>query len=272
MRFFDASNAGDFVLYIVAATGIFLISVTAIFVFVQKYFKWTNNRNKQTTIAIWFFMFSLFFSFINFISYRNSDLQENVLLLNLDAIGNKIESNDAFVPATDIDAKKYEEYFTYIKGQKKKLNVILVFAESFSTVDSKRAGGLYNNFPLFDKVQAEGIMFKNFMANGCTSETAHIALLQGVEPRQLPIEKAEGNYYNYANYTNTLPEFFNSLAYKTIFLSTVTLDFLEQRDFLNEMKFQNIIGEEAFKNEKKYVFDAAPDHVLYNKALQLITS
>ncbi|MBU0627491.1 hypothetical protein KKG31_03165 [Patescibacteria group bacterium] len=55
---------------------------------------------------------------------------------------------------------------------------MLILAESFSTVDSKRAGGLYDNMPLFDKMQADGITFTNFMANGCTSETAHIALLQ----------------------------------------------------------------------------------------------
>lgn len=52
----------------------------------------------------------------------------------------------------------------------------------------------------------------------------------------------------------------------------MTLDFLNQRDFIKSVKFQHIIGEEAFKEEKKYVFDAAPDNVLYNKALQVIAS
>jgi len=50
------------------------------------------------------------------------------------------------------------------------------------------------------------------------------------------------------------------------------LDFLDQRDFLKSVKFQTIIGEEVFKKEKKYVFDAAPDNVLYDKALQIIAS
>jgi hypothetical protein len=89
--------------------------------------------------------------------------------------------------------------------------VILVLAESFSTVDSKRAGGLYDNFPLFDKIQKDGITFTNFMANGCTSETAHIAILQGVEPRQLPVDRIEKEYYSYASYTDALPVFFNKL-------------------------------------------------------------
>jgi phosphoglycerol transferase MdoB-like AlkP superfamily enzyme len=41
---------------------------------------------------------------------------------------------------------------------------------------------------------------------------------------------------------------------------------------LEDIKFQNIIGEEYFEDEEKYMFDAAPDHVLYDKALQTIES
>jgi len=152
--------------------------VTTIFVFVQRYFKRTKDTKKQMVVAVRFFMLSMFFSFINFISYKNRDLQENVLLLNFDAINNRIDGEDDFLSPNNPFAKNYEDYFTTIKGKNKKLDVILVFAESFSTVDSKRAGGMYDNFPLFDKMQAEGVMFNNFMANGCTSETAHIALLQ----------------------------------------------------------------------------------------------
>lgn len=250
----------------------FLAAVTTIFVFVQRYFKRTRQKDKQMIVAVWFFILSVFFSFINFVSQKNKDLQENVLLLNIDAIDSRIEGTKNFLSVDDPFAKKYEEYFTYTEGQNKKLNVILVFAESFSAVDSKRVGGIYNNFPLFDRVQAEGITFNNFMANGCTSETAHIALLQWVEPWQNPLEKTAGAYYNYANYTDALPVFFNNLWYDTTFLSTVTLDFLDQRDFLKSLKFTTIIWEEAFKEEKKYVFDAAPDNVLYNKALQIVAS
>lgn len=204
-------------------------------------------------------------------STKNKDIQQNVLLLNIHEIASVIDKNDRRESST-AGSKNYEDYFTSIKGKNKKQNVILVFAESFSTVDSKRAGWLYDNYPFFDKIQNEGITFSNFMANGCTSETAHIALLQGVEPWQNPLEKPEAAYDKYINYTDSLPDFFNALGYKTTFLSTVTLEFLNQRDFIKWLHFQNIIGEEAFKKEKKYVFDAAPDHVLYNKALELVES
>ncbi|MBU0627492.1 hypothetical protein KKG31_03170 [Patescibacteria group bacterium] len=55
-------------------------------------------------------------------------------------------------------------------------------------------------------------------------------------------------------------------------MSTVSLEFLNQRKFLQDIKFQTIIGEENFEDEKKYMFDAAPDHVLYEKALELVQS
>jgi len=46
---------------------------------------------------------------------------------------------------------------------------------------------------------------------------------------------ANGNqaYNQYASYTQALPSFFNQQGYNTIFLSTVTLGFLDQRDFLS---------------------------------------
>lgn len=67
-----------------------------------------------------------------------------------------------------------------------------------------------------------------------------------------------------------MPQFFNSLGYQTTFLSSVPLTFLHQREFLERLDFTTIIGEEAFLTGQKYVFNAAPDGELYNKALDVI--
>ena len=114
-------------------------------------------------------------SVINFLKYDNKDLVDNILTLNITAIKDMIFP-EGFIFGSS--PTKYENYFRTVNGKSKKLNVILVIAESFSTVDSKRSGGLYDNLPLFDKIQSNGITFTNFEANGCTSATAHIALLQ----------------------------------------------------------------------------------------------
>jgi len=47
------------------------------------------------------------------------------------------------------------------------------------------------------------------------------------------------------------------------------LDFLNQKQFLKDMWFNKIYGDEAFPNEKTYTFWAAPDEVLYAKAIEL---
>ena len=89
----------------------------------------------------------------------------------------------------------------------KKPNVIVVFAESLSAIDSMRVGKTYNNLPYFDKIQAQGITFTNFLANGCTSDTAHISLLQGAEPWKFAWEQ-DSAYTGYKAYTESLPKFF----------------------------------------------------------------
>ena len=111
----------------------------------------------------------------------------------------------------------------------------MIIDESLSTVDSLRAGGIQNNMPLTDKIQSEGITFTNFLANGNTSETAHIALLQGVEPRESPLANKAQAYNLYSGFTQPLASFFNQQGYQTTFLSTVTLSFLNEKDFIKNM-------------------------------------
>lgn len=159
---------------------------------------------------------------------------------------------------------RYQDYFHTVKGKKQRPNLVILFTESFSPIDSLRVGKLHNHLPHFDRISAEGLTFHNFLHNGCTSDTAHLALLRGIEPL------GKVAYTGFHSYLESLPEFLNAQGYSTTFLSAVSLAFLGQRDFLKEMHFDEIIGEEAFADHKKYVFDAAPDGDLYEKALQVI--
>jgi glycerophosphoryl diester phosphodiesterase len=169
-------------------------------------------------------------------------------------------------------SNSYQHYFTGFSWLDTRPNIILLFAESLSTVDSKRAWGIYDNLPLFDAIQSQGITFTNFIANWCTSETAHIAVLKGVEPWEYPLIDTNTTYDSYAAYGEPLPVFMQKHWYTTAFVSSVTLDFLNQRAFISWLQFQHIIGEESFTNQKKYVFDAAPDHVLYKRVVDLASS
>ena len=123
--------------------------------------------------------------------------------------------------------------------------------------------------PYFDKIQSQGITFTNFLANGCTSDTAHISLLQGIEPRKFAWEQ-DSAYTGYKTVADALPTFFNKQGYTTVFVSAAPLTFLDQRTFLSGVGFTQIIGEEAFADRKKYVFDAAPDQDLYTQTLKTV--
>lgn len=163
----------------------------------------------------------------------------------------------------------FNSFFKNTHGQNQKPNIIVVFAESYSAIDSLRVGWINDKLPYFDNIQKEWITFTNFIANGCTSDTAHIWLLLGIEPLKL-IWSNVSAYSWYTAPTNSLPAFMNMYWYHSIFISAVSLNFFDQRAFLSWIWYTTIIGEEAFSGDTKYVFDAAPDHVLYNKALQTL--
>lgn len=266
--FFSTSTSKYFFSYSMFALlffgGLFILA----FFLSQKFLKKRKESSHQRIIAVIFFWITAAITGINILTKNNTSVANNILSLNIQTVEEWIKSKKAF---TITSTQKYEDYFTFIEGKKQRPNIILIFAESLSTVDSKRAGGLYDNLPLFDKIQSEGITFTNFIANGCTSEAAHIATLQGIEPREYPRINTNDDYDAYAAYMEALPSFMKRYNYQTTFLSTVTLDFLNQKNFLSGVRYQTIVGEESFKNKKKYVFNAAPDLDLYNKALEIIS-
>jgi glycerophosphoryl diester phosphodiesterase len=148
----------------------------------------------------------------------------------------------------------------------KNLNVILIFAESLSAIDS--ANAWWNDgMPYFDKIQNDWIKYSNFITNGTTSDTAHISALYGVIP--LINMWADNTPYSwYKLLMQPLPEYLNTQWYSTTFISAASLDFLNQRAFLSWAWFQKIIWEEEFRDNKRYAFESAPDWDLYDRVLQ----
>lgn len=140
-------------------------------------------------------------------------------------------------------------------------NIILVFLESFSAIDSKNSWW-FDNLPLFDKIQNDWITYKNFIANWTSSSLAHISTILWMLPwRSI-------DYDNYNLFMEPLPKFLNSQWYNTTFISSSSLSFLNQRAFFREAWFKKIIWEEAFNSLEHYTFSAAPDEDVYNRILQ----
>ena len=240
-----------------------VIAIGLIFLWIQsKVFK----KYQKLLLAVWCSIFALSFFFASMFSQGPFHLPDNIISSDIKTTVDLIrdESNRQVG-----NPSVYKSYFGNIPWQGKKPNIIVVFAESFSAIDSKRVGGINDNLPYFDKIQAEGMTFTNFLANGCTSDTAHVALLQWIEPRKFSRQQ-ENVYTGYKLYTEPLPQFAEGNWYHTVFLSTASIEFLGQDLFLSGVWFTTIIADNIFADQKKYVFDAAPDQVLYDKTLQTL--
>lgn len=164
--------------------------------------------------------------------------------------------------------KSYEQHFIPFSGKNRRPNIIMVFVESFSSIDSLSMWWNRGLLSGFDAIAEKWTVYPNFVANWCASDSSHIAVLQGVEPWE--ITQLPQNYLRYKSYTLSLPAFFHQNGYQTTFLSTASLWFLQQKDFLTSLQFDTIVGNEAFKNWKKYAFNAAPDEALYKKAIEVL--
>ena len=141
--------------------------------------------------------------------------------------------------------RSYPDFFQKEEGRANQSNVILVFLESASAVDSQKIGGLQDRFPKIDAISDQGISFSNLYANGSASDMGHIATLLGIDPLLYGADGA--SYTSYTPYTSPLPQFFNDLGYHTLFVSTASLDFLNQRTLIKEIGYQTIADETAFK-------------------------
>ena len=194
---------------------------------------------------------------------------DNVFTINISKL---IDSDFEMVPSEEngVEDKKgtYEDYVKDVIWEWRDLNIILVFAESLSAVDSFNMWW-NNNIPNFDRIQRNWITFTNFITNWVTSDTAHIATLYGVMPL-INVWSDGSPYSGYKLMMQPLPKYLNTQWYSTTFISAASLEFLNQRNFLSWAWFQKIIWEEEFEKNKKYTFDSAPDEDLYNRVLDEI--
>ena len=244
-------------------TMIFLVIGLLAFLLVQsrkvnKNWEWKKMTIIFSVCSILYAMFYIILSFLNI----NIEYVDNIVSINLKDINNVVEN------LRDEDNHKltYDNYMFNIQWDWKDLNVILVFAESLSAIDS--ANAWWNDkMPYFDKIQNNWIKYTNFITNWTTSDTAHISTLYWV----IPLINMWANNTPYSWYKllmQPLPEYLNTQWYHTTFISAASLDFLDQRAFLSWAWFQTIIWEEAFTGSKMYAFESAPDWDLYDKVLQ----
>lgn len=225
-----------------------------------------NKESKLTKNILLSILLILSWISIIFSSPKKID---NIISLNIDYIKD-IDNTWKDLLQENKKSKEYKDYIKSTKWEWKEVNIILIFAESLSAIDSANMWW-NNNMPWFDEIQNNWIKFANFITNWTTSDTAHISTLFWVIPMR-NIRYNNTPYSWYKLLMEPLPEFLNKQWYNTTFISTADLSFLNQREFLTTAWFQKIIWEEEFKDQKKYTFDSAPDWDLYKRALQEINN
>ena len=256
----NGSSGFSWVIYMWVGAIIIIWIIAFLWIQKLKVVKWYEKKKTLIFFSICSALYTLFYIYI-LLSNINITALDNIFTIN--AI--KPEKLDSEI----IDASEslsYEDYISTVPWKWENLNVILVFAESLSAIDSYNIWW-NNNIPKFDSIQKDWITFTNFITNWKTSDTAHIATLYWV----MPLTNVWANSTPYTGYKllmQPLPEYLNNQWYKTTFISSVSLNFLNQREFLSWAWFQKIIWEEEFQNNKKYAFDAAPDGDLYDRVLE----
>lgn len=234
----------------------------------------TIKKTRQKIYAgsiLWFVIMSYISTgYLYTLTKAEWQLLLNPLFVSIDdALSYKSKPSDT--PSwTTSDTNERLQYKS-IQWQWKRPNIILVFAESFSPEYSLRNGWLYDYMPHADQIQKDGITFTNYMAPGCVSEHAHTSLLQGIIPISYGDLFSQDGYTAFSADHDTLPSFFNKQNYNTTFISTAPLSFLNQREYLKKVWYQNIIGEEAFSGKQQRAFSAASDEELYKRSEEFIT-
>ncbi len=241
---------------------VFIVLWISLFFIVQRWNKKTTNKNVFLTIMFSVFVFCYLIVYIPVKIFDiDVEFSDNIITINL----NVLKKYDPNIENWE-DQVEYTDYIFTENWDEKDLNIILVFAESLWAINSKNAWW-YDNMPYFDQIQNDWITFTHFIANWMTSDTAHISTLYGVVPL-INVWTDSETYTGYKLEMMALPQYLNTQWYNTTFISSATLDFLNQRAFLSWAWFQKIIWEENFEKNKKYTFDSAPDEDLYERTLQ----
>jgi phosphoglycerol transferase MdoB-like AlkP superfamily enzyme len=175
----------------------------------------------------------------------------------------------AYTPAFVQSVRRPEPAQQCDTGLGARPDLILVIVESLSVYQSARFSGLHDWTPQLDALSDSALRMTSFRANGVTSEEGLIALLTGEPaiPKPGPIMRTLLQQFTQTR--ETLPRFLNGLGYRTEFLTTGNLGFMDKGKWLDAIGFQYREGHNShfYDGMKRFNFDAATDEALYERAL-----
>lgn len=154
-------------------------------------------------------------------------------------------------------------------GSSRKINIIVLLLESWSSWQSKLFGGNEDWTPQLDKIARENHYFTRFYANGYMTSGGEISVISGALP--LPAEnKFSPGFSDFEEENLDIPGIARQANYESAFITTSDLSFLSLGNWLNNLRFETIEGSQHpfYEGMKRWQFDAPEDSALYARFLQ----
>jgi len=202
--------------------------------------------------------------------YVNQWAVENVFSANL-ATTERVRYSEANAAAI-LAARQQPTVFSSVAGEgDEDRNVILVILESWSSWHSKLFGGFEDWTPNLDKAAMRGLRFTNFHSIGFATDKGLMGLLAGLQiwsPFLHPFEASP--FHSAWGLERTLPAVFSGRGYQTAFLTTGPLDLYQKGEWLRDLGFGHVEGNENpfYDQLPRFAFNSASDSALYARARQ----
>ncbi|RVU32661.1 LTA synthase family protein [Neptunomonas marina] len=152
-------------------------------------------------------------------------------------------------------------------------NIILLILESWSPYQSELLSGIRDWTPHLDKLAKDNTYFTQMYASGFSTNEGLMSLLAG-NAFLSPIKSfhAVRPFETAWKQERTLPLYLSEAGYHTRFITNGNLKFSHKGKWLNHIGFDQVDGHDLplFTNsgQRRLHFDAVPDALLYEAALQ----
>jgi len=150
-------------------------------------------------------------------------------------------------------------------------NVIMVIVESWSPWHSRLFGGFEDWTPNLDAAALRGVRFTRFHSIGFSTDKGLMGILAGLQLWAPFLHPFEATPFTTAwGLEHTLPAVFSRQGYQTAFLTTGPLGLYEKGDWLRDIGFDYVEGNEHsfYHGKPRFAFNSASDSALYARARQ----
>ncbi|OGG97100.1 MAG: hypothetical protein A2527_13180 [Candidatus Lambdaproteobacteria bacterium RIFOXYD2_FULL_50_16] len=146
---------------------------------------------------------------------------------------------------------------------KTKPNVLFILLESFRAADLSNFNSPLNLTPRFSQLSKEGVLFRNFYANGFQIRNGEVASFCSMVPNYGPAAMRE--YVN--NRYRCLPALLKEAGYKTSIMFGTNSVFDNQDKLLPKMGFSEVLDASIFDKEVQRLGWGVSDKAVFNRWL-----